>query len=114
MCQSKLSQLQHNSVGTICTTIPEQIKVMQLEGYSQPRYNKHVHSAMMCLTVVGVIHMLTADKFVDHTNTPMKCCGKILKVQNEEMTHVTLTTPTQWTVSHHKANTSNGQPIYKI
>ena len=33
------------------------------------------------------------------------------KVQNVEITHVTLTTPTLWTVSHRKANTSHGQPV---
>ena len=30
----------HNSVGTTCTTSPEQIEVTELEGYSQPTYNK--------------------------------------------------------------------------
>ena len=46
----------HNSVETTCTTNPEQIEVMELEGYSRPtyQYNKLVHSATMRSTVVGV------------------------------------------------------------
>ena len=53
-----------NTIGTTCTTSPEQIEVMELEGYSRPTYNKLVHSAMTCFTVVGVIHKLTVDEFV--------------------------------------------------
>ena len=94
MCQSLSCQLLHNSVGTTCTTSPEQIEVMELDSYSQPTYNKPVHSAMIHLTVVDVIYKLTVDGFVDHTNTPITCCGKIFSVQNVEITHVTLTTPT--------------------
>ena len=56
MCQSKSCELLHNSVGTTCTTSPEQSEVMELEGYTRPTYNKLVHSAMTHLTVVGVIH----------------------------------------------------------
>jgi len=57
-------------------------------------------------TVVGAIHKLTVDEFVefvDCTNTPVTCCDEIFQVQNIEITHVTLTTPTQGTASHHKA-----------
>ena len=39
---------------------------MELEGYSRPTYNKLVHSATTRFTVIGVIHMLTVDEFVDH------------------------------------------------
>ena len=67
----------HNSVGTTCTTSPEQIEVTELEGYSRPTYNKLVHSATTRSTVVGVIHKLTVDEFVDHTNTPTTFCGEI-------------------------------------
>jgi len=67
-CQSNSCQLQHNSVGTTCTTSPEQIEVMELEGYSRPTYNKLVHSATTRSSVVGVIHKLTVD--VDNTYTP--------------------------------------------
>jgi len=42
---------------------------MSLEGYSRPTYNKLVHSATTRSTIVGVIHKLTVDEFVDHTNT---------------------------------------------
>ena len=59
-----------------------------------PKYNKLVHSASTNLNTVGVIHMLTVDKFVDHISTPKTCCGKIFSVQNVEITHVTLNTPT--------------------
>ena len=33
-----------NSAETTCTTSPEQIEVMKLEGYSGSMCNKHVHS----------------------------------------------------------------------
>jgi len=47
-------------------TSPEQTEVMELEGYSWPTYNKLlVHSATPRSTVVGVIHKLTIDEFVD-------------------------------------------------
>ena len=45
-CQLKSCQLPHISAETICTTSPEEIKVMKLEGYSGPMCNKHVHSTM--------------------------------------------------------------------
>ena len=45
---------------TTCTS-PEQIEVMELEGYSRPTYNKLVHSATTRSTVVGVIHKLTVE-----------------------------------------------------
>jgi len=40
MCQSKSCQLLHDSVGTSCTTNPEQIEVMELDGYSRPTCNE--------------------------------------------------------------------------
>jgi len=76
-CQSKSCQLLHNSVGTTCTTSPEKIEVMKLEGYSRPTYIKQVHSATTSSTVVSVIRKLTVDQFVDHTNTPTTCCGEM-------------------------------------
>ena len=45
-CQLKSCQLPRNSAETTCTTSPEQIEVMKLEGYSWPMCNKHVHSTM--------------------------------------------------------------------
>jgi len=42
---------------------------MELKGYSRPTYNKLVHLATTSPTVVDVIHKLTVDEFVDHTNT---------------------------------------------
>jgi len=77
MCQSKSCQLLRNSVATACTTDQEQIEVMELEGYSRPTYYRLVHSATARSTVVGVIHMLTVDEFVDYTKTPTTCCGEI-------------------------------------
>ena len=41
---------------------------MELDGYSRPTYNKLVHSATTRLTVVGAIHNLTVDEFVDYTD----------------------------------------------
>jgi len=54
-------------------TTPEQIEVMEFEGYSRPMYNKLVHSATTRSTVVGVIHKLTVDEFVDCANRSPKC-----------------------------------------
>jgi len=45
-CQLKCCQLPRNSAETTCTTSPEQIEVMKLEGYSGPMCNKHVHSTV--------------------------------------------------------------------
>jgi len=45
-CQLKSCQLPRNSAETTCTTSPEEIQVMKLEGYSGPMCNKHVHSTM--------------------------------------------------------------------
>ena len=45
-CQLKSCQLPRNSAETTCTTSPEQIEVMKLEGYSGPMCNKHVHSTI--------------------------------------------------------------------
>jgi len=42
---------------------------MELEGYSWPMYNKLVHSDTTRSTVIDIIHKLTIDKFVDHSNT---------------------------------------------
>ena len=36
-------QLPRNSTGTTCTTNPEQIEVMKLEGYSRAMCNNHMH-----------------------------------------------------------------------
>ena len=45
-CQLKSCKLPRNSAETTCTTSPEQIEVMKLEGYSGTMCNKHVHSTM--------------------------------------------------------------------
>jgi len=58
------------------------------------------------LDVVGVIHKLTVDEFVDCTNTLTTCCGEIYKVHNVEI-------PLRGQ-SVIKANTSRGQPVYKM
>jgi len=42
------------------------------EDYSRATYNKLVHSATTRSTVVGIIHKLTVDEFVDCTNTPIR------------------------------------------
>ena len=62
-CQLKSCQLPRNSAETTCTTSPEQIEVMKLEGYGGPMCNKHVRSTMTrssgfhCL--IGVINKPT-------------------------------------------------------
>jgi len=64
-CQLKSCQLPHNSAETTCTTSPEEIEVMNLEGYSGLICNKHVHSTMMRSSRfhchIGVINKLTTD-----------------------------------------------------
>ena len=50
---------------------------MELGGYSQPSYNKLVHSTMKRSIVVGVIHKLAVDEFVACTNALTTCCGEI-------------------------------------
>jgi len=49
-----------------CTTSPEQIKVIKLEGYSGAMCNKHVYSTMMRLSrfhcPIGVINKLTTNE----------------------------------------------------
>jgi len=59
---------------------------MELEGYSRPTCaNKLVHSATTRSAVVGVVHKLTVDDFVDNTCTPNTCCDEIFKVHNAEI-----------------------------
>jgi len=82
-CQLKSGQLPRSSAETTCTTSPEEIEVMKLEGYSEKMYNKHVHTTRMrssrfhCL--IGVIN--TDDLLWQNFISP-------------EIAHVTLTTPT--------------------
>ena len=51
---------------------------MELEGYSRPTYNKLAHSATTRSTVVGVIHKLTADEFVDNISFFHLFTGQLL------------------------------------
>ena len=80
-CQLKSRQLPRNSAETTCTTSPEQIEVMKLEGYRGPMCNKHVHSTMTrssrfhCL--IGVINKPTTDELWNITSLPTTCCGEI-------------------------------------
>ena len=63
LCQLKSCQLPCNSAETTCTTSPEQIEVMKLEGYSGPMCNKHVHSTVTSSSrfhcLIGVINKPT-------------------------------------------------------
>ena len=78
--QLKSCQLPCSSAETTCTTTPEQIEVMTLEGYSGPMCNKHVHSTMTRLSrfhcPIGVINKPTIDRVVYITCIPTTCCGK--------------------------------------
>ena len=62
-CQLKSCQLPRNSAETTCTTSPEQIEVMKLEGWGGPMCNKHVHSTVTCSShfhcLIGVINKPT-------------------------------------------------------
>ena len=73
-CQLKSCQLPHNSAETTCTTSPQQIEVMKLEGYSGPMCNKHVHSTMTRSSrfhcPIGVINKPTTNRVVDITCIP--------------------------------------------
>jgi len=64
--QLKSCQLPHNNAETTCTTSPEQIEVMKLEGYSKAMCNKHVHSTMTLPSRfhwrIGVINKPTTDE----------------------------------------------------
>jgi len=51
-CQLKSCQLPRNSAETTCTTSPEQIEVMKLEGYSGAMGNKHVHSTKFSKSIM--------------------------------------------------------------
>jgi len=42
MCHSESCQLLHNSARTTCTTSPEQIAVLELEGYSRRTWRRGV------------------------------------------------------------------------
>ena len=59
-------QLPHNSAETNCTTSPEQIEFMKLEGYIAAMCNKHVHSTMTRSSrfhcPIGVINKPTKDE----------------------------------------------------
>jgi len=67
-CQLKSCQLPRNSAETTCTTSPEQIEVIKLEGYSGAMCNKHVHSTMMRSSrfncPIGVINKPTTDELL--------------------------------------------------
>jgi len=71
-CQSNSCQLLRNSVGTTYTISPEQIEVMELEGYSRPTYNKLEQSSTTRSTIVGAVHKLTVDEFTSLLITPAK------------------------------------------
>ena len=72
-CQLTSCQLPRNSAETTCTTIPEQIEVMKLEGYSGTMSNKHVHSTIMRSSrfhcPIGVINKPTTDELWMQYNT---------------------------------------------
>ena len=59
MCRLKFCQLLHNSVGTSCTTNPEQIEVTESEDTVDQRVKNNVHPATTRSTVVGA----TVDEF---------------------------------------------------
>jgi len=63
-CQLKSCQLPRNSAETTCTTSPEQIEVMKLEGYGGAMCNKHAHSTTTSRfhCPIGVINTPTTDE----------------------------------------------------
>ena len=65
-CQLKSCQLPRNNAETTCTTNPEQIEVIKLEGYSGPMCNKHVHSTITRSSrfhcPISIINIPTTDE----------------------------------------------------
>ena len=51
------------TVGTSCTTNPEEIEVMELEDYSWPTSNKLCASSNYVSIVVSAAHTIDVDKF---------------------------------------------------
>jgi len=83
MYQSQSCQLLHNSVGTTCTTNPEQIKVMALEGYSRPTCNKlcaFSHDALKRSLSTWVVHVLTHGAICHSDATKLTCQNGYVKV----------------------------------
>jgi len=96
-CQLKSCQLPRNSAETTCKTSPDQIDVMNLEGYSWAMCNKHVHSTMTRPSrfhcPIGVINKPTTDELWISPVYRRLAVAKF-SVHNVEIAHVTLTTPT--------------------
>ena len=61
LCQSKSCQLLQ-TVGTSCTTNPQQIEVMELEYYGRPTCNKLRASNHNTSTVVGVVNKVERQR----------------------------------------------------
>jgi len=82
-------------VETTCTTSPEQIEVIKLEGYSGPMCNKHVHSTMTrsCRFHCCCHKQTNHGRVVYITCIPTTCCGEIFLVHLVEIA-LTLTTST--------------------
>jgi len=79
MCQSKSYQLLHNSVGTTCITSPEEIEVMELNGYSRPTCNELCASSHDALDRRKCNPQARpSTSFVSYSNTPPTCRGEIL------------------------------------
>ena len=92
--QLKSCQLPRNSAEATCTTSPQQIKVMKLEGYRGTMCNNN-DDAIETLSLFCRCHIQIDDgRVVDITCIPTTCCGEICKVHNVEIAHMTLTTPT--------------------
>jgi len=81
MCQSKFCQLLQNSVRTSCTTNPEQIEAMVLEGYSRRMGRRHQRSRRLPVNLVNhpVIQAKPetppADRIHEQNEQdPSRCC----------------------------------------
>ena len=66
-CQLKSCQLPRNSAETTCTTSPEQIEVIKLEGYNGTMRNKHAlnHDAIELLPLSYRCHKKPIDLEID-------------------------------------------------
>ena len=113
LCQLKSCQLPCNSAETTCTTSFERIEVIKLKPYSKRMCNNHVHSAMTRSSrfrcPIGVINKPTTVELWIPPVYRRLAVAKFSKSTMLQIVHVTLTTPTQGTLTHHKTKTSHGR-----
>jgi len=94
MCQSKFCQLLQNSVRTSCTTNPEQIEAMVLEGYSRRMGRRHQRSRRLPVNLVnhpviqGKPEMPPADRIHEQNEQdPSRCSPAPSSIRQQTKWH---------------------------